>query len=139
VIAILLILVFRLTPHRVVGTDIVHAAILLWAAGIAHWIGGNVDFHLAANILIGSVPGVVIGAALSGRAPQGLLRTALGLVLVGSGIVTIQKGDATLWPIAAAVAGIGFAAVVYGPRLYERYRPARKSDPGDGIGPELAG
>jgi len=136
VIAILLIAVFRLTPHRVVGTDIVHAAILLWAAGIAHWVGGNVDFHLAANILIGSVPGVIIGAALSGKAPQGLLRTALGLVLVGSGIVTIQKGDATLWPIAAGVAGIGFAAVLLGPRIYERYRPARKSDD---IGPELAG
>ncbi len=138
VIAILLILVFRLTPHRVVGTDIVHAAILLWAAGIAHWIGGNVDFTLAANILIGSVPGVIIGAALSGRAPQGFLRTALGLVLVGSGIVTIQKGDATLWPIAAAVAGIGFAAILLGPRLYERYRPARGKPPED-IGSELVG
>jgi uncharacterized protein len=136
VIAILLIAVFRLTPHRVVGTDIVHAAILLWAAGIAHWVGGNVDFHLAANILIGSVPGVIIGSALSGKAPQGFLRTALGLVLVGSGIVTIQKGDATLWPIAAAVAGIGFAAVLLGPRLYERYRPARKSKAAE---PELAG
>ena len=65
VIAILLITVFRLTPHKVVGTDVFHAAILLWAAGLAHWVGGNVDFVLAGNILIGSVPGVVIGAALS--------------------------------------------------------------------------
>src|SRR6266571_3001017 len=100
-VAIVLIAVFRLTPRRVVGTDIVHAAVLLWAAGVAHWIGGNVDFGLAGNILAGSVPGVVAGAALSGRAPQGILRSALGLVLIGSGIVTIQKGDPTLWPIAA--------------------------------------
>ncbi len=57
VIAILLIAVYRLAPKKVVGTDVVHAAILLWAAGIAHWVGGNVDFTLAANILIGSVPG----------------------------------------------------------------------------------
>jgi uncharacterized membrane protein YfcA len=120
VIAILLITVFRLTPHRVVGTDIFHAAILLWAAGLAHWVGGNVDFSLAGNILLGSVPGVILGSALSGRAPQGLLRTALGLVLVGSGIVTIQKGDPTLWPIAAAVAAVGFAGVLYGPRWYAR-------------------
>jgi uncharacterized protein len=125
VIAILLIAVFRLTPRRVVGTDVFHAAILLWAAGIAHWIGGNVDFHLAANILIGSVPGVIIGAALSARAPQGFLRTALGLVLVGSGIVTIQKGDPTLWPIAAAVAGIGFSLVLFGPRWYSRRQQKR--------------
>ncbi len=72
VIAILLIAVYRLAPKKVVGTDVFHAAILLWAAGIAHWIGGNVDFVLAANILIGSIPGVVIGAALSDKAPAGL-------------------------------------------------------------------
>ena len=107
VIAILLIAVYRLAPKKVVGTDVFHAAVLLWAAGIAHWIGGNVDFTLAANILIGSVPGVVIGAALSDKAPQGFIRTALGVVLVGSGIVTIQKGDPTVWPIAAAVAALG--------------------------------
>ena len=107
VIAILLIAVYRLAPKKVVGTDVFHAAILLWAAGIAHWVGGNVDFTLAANILIGSIPGVVIGAALSDRAPQGFIRTALGVVLVGSGIVTIQKGDPNVWPIAAAVAALG--------------------------------
>jgi uncharacterized protein len=122
VIAILLIAVYRLAPKKVVGTDVFHAAILLWAAGIAHWVGGNVDFSLAANILIGSVPGVVIGAALSGKAPQGFIRTALGLVLVGSGIVTIQKGDPTVWPIAAAVAAIGLAAVLAAPRILHKRR-----------------
>jgi uncharacterized membrane protein YfcA len=122
VIAILLIAVYRLAPKRVVGTDVFHAAILLWAAGIAHWIGGNVDFTLAANILIGSIPGVVIGAALSDRAPQGFIRTALGLVLVGSGIVTIQKGDPNVWPIAAAVAAIGLGGILAAPRWLHRRR-----------------
>ena len=70
VIAILLIAVYRLTPKRVVGTDVVHAAILLSAAGLAHLVGGNVDFVLAGNILVGSIPGVILGAALSDRAPQ---------------------------------------------------------------------
>src|SRR6476619_497859 len=102
VIAILLIAVYRLTPRKVVGTDVFHAAILLWAAGIAHFFGGNIDFGLAGNILVGSVPGVIVGAALSGKAPQGFIRTALGLVLVASGIVTVQKGDPDIWPIAAA-------------------------------------
>ncbi len=140
VIAILLIAVFRLTPRRVVGTDIFHAAILLWAAGLAHWVGGNVDFTLAANILIGSVPGVVIGAALSGRAPQGFLRTALGLVLVGSGIVTIQKGDPTLWPIAAGVAAVGFSSVLWGPRWYRRRQQRREARrQAEGLRPGLSG
>jgi uncharacterized membrane protein YfcA len=122
VIAILLIAVYRLAPKRVVGTDVFHAAILLWAAGIAHWIGGNVDFVLAANILIGSIPGVVIGAALSDRAPQGFIRTALGVVLVGSGIVTIQKGDPNVWPIAAAVAALGLGSILAAPRWLHRRR-----------------
>jgi uncharacterized membrane protein YfcA len=120
VIAILLIAVYRLAPKKVVGTDIFHAAILLWAAGLAHWIGGNVDFVLAANILIGSVPGVVIGAALSDKAPQGFIRTALGIVLMASGIVTIQKGDPAVWPIAAAIAAVGLGAILAAPRWLER-------------------
>jgi uncharacterized membrane protein YfcA len=122
VIAILLIAVYRLAPKRVVGTDVFHAAILLWAAGIAHWVGGNVDFVLAGNILLGSIPGVVIGASLSDRAPQGFLRTALGLVLIGSGIVTVQKGDPEVWPIAAAIAAVGLAAILYAPHWLNRRR-----------------
>jgi uncharacterized protein len=122
VIAILLIAVYRLAPKKVVGTDVFHAAILLWAAGIAHWIGGNVDFTLAGNILLGSIPGVVIGAALSDRAPQGFIRTALGVVLVGSGIVTIQKGDPNVWPIAMAVAALGLGGILAAPRLLHRRR-----------------
>jgi uncharacterized membrane protein YfcA len=90
-IAIALILVFRLTPQRVVGTDIFHAAVLLWAAGIAHWIGGNVDLGLAANILIGSVPGVLIGSNLAVKAPQSLLRPALGIVLCASSVTLLIK------------------------------------------------
>jgi hypothetical protein len=122
VIAILLIAVYRLAPKKVVGTDVFHAAILLWAAGLAHIVGGNVDFSLAANILIGSIPGVVIGAALSDKAPQGFIRTALGLVLIGSGIVTIQKGDPNVWPIAAAVAAIGLGGILAAPRWLHKRR-----------------
>jgi uncharacterized membrane protein YfcA len=139
VIAILLIAVFRLTPRRVVGTDVFHAAILLWAAGLAHWVGGNVDFSLAGNILVGSVPGVIIGAALSGRAPQGLLRTALGLVLVGSGIVTIQKGDPLLWPIAAALAGVGLGLIIWAPRWYRERQLRRQRELAEDLRPELIG
>jgi uncharacterized protein len=120
VIAILLIAIYRLAPKKVVGTDIVHAAILLTAAAIAHWVGGNVDFGLAGNILVGSVPGVIVGAALSDRAPQGFIRVALGVVLIGSGIITIQKGDPTVWPIAAAIAAVGLGAVLYIPHRMNR-------------------
>jgi uncharacterized membrane protein YfcA len=141
VIAILLIAIYRLSPKKVVGTDVFHAAVLLWAAGIAHWVGGNVDFGLAANILIGSIPGVIIGAALSGKAPQGFIRTALGVVLVGSGIVTIQKGDPTVWPIAAAVAAVGLGAILAAPRILHRRREkeAQAAARASALAPDIAG
>lgn len=127
VIAILLISVFRLTPIRVVGTDVFHAAILLWAAGVAHWIGGNVDLVLAGNILLGSIPGVLVGSHFANRARTGFLRTALGVVLVASGAITVQKGDPVVWPIAAAVAGIGLALLIWFPRWWNERRRRREA------------
>lgn len=131
VIAILLIAIYRLTPQKVVGTDVFHAAILLWAAGCAHWVSGNVDFGLAGNILLGSVPGVILGSHYAARVPTGALRMALGVVLVGSGIVTVQKGDPLVWPIAAIVAGIGLVALIYAPRWWDKRRRERESGPAD--------
>ena len=98
VIAILLITLFRLSPRRVVGTDIVHAAILLWAASIAHIVSGNVDFGLAANIMVGSIPGVILGSNLSVKWPQGALRYVLGIVLIGAGITIMNKANTDLVP-----------------------------------------
>ncbi|HEX5822636.1 MAG TPA: sulfite exporter TauE/SafE family protein [Solirubrobacterales bacterium] len=110
-IGIMLIAVYRLTPRKVVGTDVVHAAILLWAASIAHIIGGNVDFGLAANILVGSVPGVILGSNLSVKAPQGFLRYALGVVLIGAGITIMNKANTDLVPWVVGGASLAIAAL----------------------------
>jgi uncharacterized protein len=110
-IAIMLIAIYRLTPRRVVGTDVVHAAVLLWAAGIAHIIGGNVDFPLAANIMIGSIPGVIIGSNLSVKWPQGALRYALGVVLIAAGVTIMSKADGDLIPWAILAASLGIVAL----------------------------
>src|ERR671936_2912946 len=106
-IAIVLIAVFRLTPQRVVGTDVFHAAVLLWAAGIAHWVGSNIDFGLADKILIGSIPGVLIGARYSTRIPQQMLRNALGVVLCASSVTLLikEQSPASVLVPAFAVAG----------------------------------
>jgi uncharacterized membrane protein YfcA len=146
VIAILLIAVFRLAPKKVVGTDVFHAAILLWAAGIAHWVGGNVDFVLAANILLGSIPGVIVGSHFAARAPTGFLRSALGVVLIASGLVTVQKGDPVVWPVAAAVAGIGLGLLIWFPRWWNQRREKREAleaeqeiDRSDDLTPDVTG
>lgn len=97
-IGLALILVFRLTPHRVVGTDVFHAALMLWAAGIAHAIGNNIDYGLMGTILIGSIPGVVIGEHLVHRVPAAALRPALGCVMLGSALGVMKKAGVDLSP-----------------------------------------
>ena len=90
-IAVGLILLFRLSPQRVVGTDVFHAAILLWAAGLAHVVAGNVDFGLVGTILLGSVPGVWLGSHWSVRVDPAVLRTTLAVVLIGAGLALLIK------------------------------------------------
>jgi uncharacterized membrane protein YfcA len=90
-IAVGLILLFRLAPQRVVGTDVFHAAILLWAAGLAHVVAGNVDFGLTGTILLGSVPGVWLGSHWSVRVEPAVLRTTLAVVLIGAGLALLIK------------------------------------------------
>jgi len=71
----------RLTPARLVATDIVHAIPLAMFAGMGHLFIGNIDFGLLGWLLIGSIPGVLIGATLSSRLPQAPLRIAIAIVL----------------------------------------------------------
>ncbi len=106
-IAVGLIMAFRLTPQRVVGTDVFHAAILLWAAAIAHVIAGNVDFALAGTILIGSIPGVWLGSGLTMRLPVGVMRATLAVVLIGAGLALIEKAYSEVPP--ALVIGVPVA------------------------------
>ncbi len=108
-VGLALILVFRLTPHRVVGTDVFHAAIMLYAAGIAHWIGGNVDFVLMGNILLGSLPGVWIGSEVIRKVPAKGLRPALGCVLLASALGVLAKAGADIpgWVVVGIPAAVG--------------------------------
>jgi len=72
----------RLTPARLVGTDILHAVPLTVLAGSGHLLLGNVNLPLLGSLLLGSIPGVLLGAHFSTRAPDGLLRPVIAGVLV---------------------------------------------------------
>ena len=113
-IAVGLILIFRLVPRRVVGTDVFHAAILLWAAALAHVVAGNVDYAIAGTILIGSVPGVWLGSKWSVRVPVPILRTSLAVLLIGSGVGLLSKaGTAVPDAVLAAFPALVAALVVW--------------------------
>ncbi len=124
-IALGLIMLFRLSPHRVVGTDIFHAAVVLWAAAIAHIVAGNVDYRLAGTILIGSIPGVWFGSHMAVRLPAGTLRTVLGVVLIGAAMGLGSKAGLPIPPYAIAAAPILIAVIV----LYKRFTdPVARAD-----------
>jgi len=76
----------RMTPRKVVGTDIVHAVPLTLLAGIGHFWMGNVDLALLATLLVGSIPGIIIGARLTKYVNATFLRMALAGMILLSGI-----------------------------------------------------
>ena len=78
---VLLLLYPRLPVVRIVGSDIAHAVPLALIAGTGHWLIGDVDVKLLVNLLIGSIPGVIVGSLLSARASDKLLQPLLAIVL----------------------------------------------------------
>lgn len=80
-VTVLLTLYPRLQVSRIVGSDIAHAVPLAMIAGTGHWLMGDVNGTLLTNLLIGSIPGVIVGSYLSSRAPDRLLQPLLAAVL----------------------------------------------------------
>ncbi|WP_274655054.1 sulfite exporter TauE/SafE family protein [Paenibacillus humicola] len=87
--AVAMIYLFRLSGSQLVGTDIAHAFLLVTLSAILHSGLGNIDYGLTANLLIGSVPGVIIGSSLSAKVPSKPLRTVLAALLLISGVKLI--------------------------------------------------
>jgi uncharacterized protein len=83
---LVMLLVFPLTAAKVVGTDIFHAAALLWVAGAGHLAAGNVDLHATGWLLVGSIPGVLLGSQVSVNLPDRALRVGLAMTLTLAGL-----------------------------------------------------
>jgi hypothetical protein len=106
-----MLIVFPLRAAKIVGTDIFHAAALLWVAGFGHLVAGNVDMSAVGWLLIGSIPGVLLSSQFTLRMPERTLRAALASVLLLSGIKLLDfpHNDAVL-VIAAIGVLAGFTA-----------------------------
>jgi len=81
-ITALLLLYPRLPIARIVGSDIAHAVPLTLLAGVGHWIMGSVNWLLLLSLLVGSLPGIVIGSYASVRVPDVVVRTILAITLI---------------------------------------------------------
>lgn len=79
----------RMTPHRLVATDIVHAIPLAVVAGLGYLFAGLVDWWMLASLLVGSIPAVVLGSKLAGKIPGRSVQLALALVLLTAGLKVV--------------------------------------------------
>lgn len=94
-VTVLLVLYPRLPVSRIVGSDIAHAVPLALIAGTGHWLMGDVNGTLLTNLLIGSIPGVIVGSYLSSHAPDRVLQPLLAVVLAVSSWQLFVKARAT--------------------------------------------
>jgi uncharacterized protein len=108
IIVALLALYPMLRPNDLVGTDLVQAVPLVGAAAVGHLLFGDFQFNVTTALLLGSIPGVFIGAHISSRAPGAIVRRALGIVLLASALKLLHAPNTVL------IGGV-IAAIVLSP------------------------
>jgi uncharacterized membrane protein YfcA len=86
VMAVLLLIFYPLTPAVIVGTDIAHAMVLSLVTGFAHILEGNVDFALTGTLLLGTIPGVLVGSHIAKWVPSRPLRVILAGMIIYVGV-----------------------------------------------------
>lgn len=111
IIIALLALYPALRASQLVGTDLVQAVPLVVSAAIGHLLFGDFSLELTTSLLLGSLPGVYLGAQLSARAPGGIVRRLLALVLLASALKLFGLGD-------TATGAVLLAVVLLGPPLW---------------------
>jgi uncharacterized membrane protein YfcA len=105
---LMMVLVYPLTMPRIVGTDIFHAAALLWVAGVGHLVIGDVDLHATAWLLLGSVPGILISSRYTVKVPDMTIRGGLAGILIISGLKLLNVPEAN-WVLGG---GLGLLLIV---------------------------
>ncbi len=107
-IIIALLLVYpALQASQLVGTDLVQAVPLVAAAAVGHLLYGDFQLDVTTSLLTGSIPGVLLGARASSRAPSGIIRRALALVLLASGLKLVGASTVVTVALVLAFAVLG--------------------------------
>jgi uncharacterized protein len=125
-IVALLLLYPTIRAGQLVGTDLVQAVPLVASASLGHLLFGDFQLDLTVSLLIGALPGVYVGARVSSSAPGGIIRRALVVVLLASGLKLLEVPNSVLIVVLLGV-------VVVGPVLWATvYRSARPDQVGRG-------
>lgn len=114
IIISLLLLYPTLHAKQLVGTDLVQAVPLVGAAALGHLLFGDFQLGLTFSLLLGSIPGVYLGARFSSRAPDGIIRRILVFVLMASGLklLNVPTSDLGIILLAAAITGPAIWAMI---------------------------
>ena len=121
VIMISLVMLYPgLSALRLVGTDLVQAVPLVIAAAISNIILNGLDWHILVPLVIGSLPGSVLGSRIAPRVPQSYIRRGIVIVLTMSGLALLDKsgwaplgaGDDQTHPVLIALVGVGMVVVM---------------------------
>ena len=125
---LMMVLVYPLAMPRIVGTDIFHAAALLWVAGVGHLIIGDVNMHAVAWLLVGSVPGILISSRYTVKVPDMTIRGLLGGILIISGLKLLNVPEAN-WILGGGLVVLVVVLTIYTVRVMlsetPRTRPER--------------
>ena len=119
---LMMVLVYPLTMPRIVGTDIFHAAALLWVAGVGHLVIGDVDLHATAWLLLGSVPGILISSRYTVKVPDMTIRGGLAGILIMSGIKLLNAPEAN-WILGGGLIVLVVALTIYTVRVMMSEEP----------------
>ncbi|WP_407657402.1 sulfite exporter TauE/SafE family protein [Luteimicrobium xylanilyticum] len=111
VIVVILLMYPALKASQVVGTDLVQAIPLVGAASLGHLLYGDFSLGLTTSLLIGAIPGAWLGAQVSSKAPGGLVRRALAILLLASGLRLV--GVPLGWVAASAVSALVLGNVLW--------------------------
>jgi uncharacterized membrane protein YfcA len=124
-----MLLAFPLKSAKIVGTDIFHAAALLWVAGLGHFVAGNVDLSAVGWLLLGSIPGVLIGSQFTIKVPDRALRGILAAVLVLSGLKLVDVPGSTVIVVVALCGGLAAGIAILAVQLVRRRKADRLAVP----------
>ena len=129
-----------LVASALVGTDLMQAIPMVGSAAAGHLLFGDFSIAVAASLLVGAIPGAFIGAHISTRAPGGIIRRILAVLLLGSSMKLLGfSNEVTLLTAAAAlVLGSLFWIAIRRRAKASRRRAvarAKAGEPGAGASP----
>jgi uncharacterized protein len=111
IIVVLLLMYPALKASQLVGTDLAQAIPLVAAAALGHLLFGSFSMTIAASLLIGAIPGAWIGAQVSSRAPGGIIRRVLAVLLLASGLKLMGAPPEVV--LAVAVGALVFGSLFW--------------------------